>query len=1018
MKKALKTFQVWLLFAAAAVLVSIRFYYGGTYPGGGDTMGYLYKAGRVCDAFAAGELIPMYDPFWYNGAELFQYCAPLPIYLLALCKVLAGGDAFYGYLVFAGIVFFVGACGWFWCGERRGRQGLGLFLGMLWFFMPTNLYAFFLEGNLGKTVCIALLPLLFGHLHSFLMQKRWESLPWTIFCFFLMFLSDVGFTLLIGITVGVWMIFYVLLYHHLSKPIQILSGMALAFAMTGIWSYGFIRHNGTAVMSAAEMQQFFQPGLLSLNPLNRMAEGGMQTVYFGAAAFLLALFGIVFSYRESVMGFLTAVILFLCSVTAMYPVMMQLPGREYLLMLSYAPLAVFLILFSFLLWDRMRRPFVIFFSMLLLVDALPSVGHVLGDGSGKIIERRMEEFEEETLLREAKEITGQRLALLDHDALSSMADFLVAGYDHPVKTSMGADPDEAATADNIRQLMEAMENDSYRYLFDRCLELGNDTVLACVSQFGDGVNGIEDMDAAAAQVGYRLIDSRGDYRLYHMETPDTFGVISDYRVIGIGDAIRAAARDFPAMEETISTDLNDYTFEELSKYDLVYLAGFTYTDKEQAEKLVQRLGENGTRVVIAADGIPIDMHTGIQSFLGIGCYNIRFRNGYPLLYTEDGVLDCDLFPDGHADWKTVYVNGLDQCLGYFDDIGERLEFFGTVKNDNIYVIGLNLTYHYGLTGDKAVEKLLARAMAVDAGQLPERKIVPLEIRYQGDRIEIVSEYDQVNTCLAYHDNMQSTQAFEQKNNLLHVNRGSTTINLTWADIPERCGMSLAGFVLTVVFLCITRLWRRRNAVSHIEFHLARQPVIGQECDAELVMGEDDRYRYESVGWYDASGVKLPPSTRMKAGEYCLKIQLSARKQESFTGDVEVLVDGKQADKTELNRKNTILVIYKMYDLQESVSFLVQPADCTEGEGEVTRVTWKLSQSASVGYLQRKEGDDWRICGVLDREAQTELSYTFSGKQEQGIYRLLYIMNNGQTVNSREFQVKCKEDLGNGDVIGE
>lgn len=1018
MKKELKTFHAWLLFAAAAVLLSIRFYYGGTYPGDGDTMGYLYKASRVCEAFASGELIPMYDPFWYNGAELFQYCAPLPIYLLSLCMILAGGDAFYGYLVFAGVVFFVGACGWFWCGERQERQWLGLFLGLLWFFMPTNLYVFFVEGNLGKTVCIAILPLLIGHIYGFLLQERWSGLPWAIFCFFLMFLCDVEFTIMTGIAVGIWMLFYVLLYRHLGRPIQIVAGMALAFAMTGIWSYGFVMHNETASMSTAQIQEFFQPGLLSLNPLHRMTEGGMQTVYFGAAAFALALFGMVFGYRKSIMGFVTSILLFLGSLTSMCPVVMRLPGSEYLMMLCYAPLAVSLILFSFLLWDRMRRPFVVFFCLLLFADALPSAVFVLGDGGGKIVEQRLEEFEEETLLLEAKKITVQRLALLDHDALSSVADFLAAGYHNPVKTSMGADPDEAATAENIRQLMEAMENDSYLYLFDRCLELGNDTVLVCVSQLGDGANGIEDMDAAAAQVGYHLIDSRGDYRLYHMKTPDSFGVISDYRVIGIGNAIRDAARSFPAMEETTSTDLNDYTFEELAKYDLVYLAGFTYTDKEQAEQMVQRLGENGTRVVIAADGIPIDMHTGVQSFLGVGCYNIRFRNGYPLLYTADGVLDCDLFPDGYADWKTVYVNGLDRCLGYFDDIGERLEFFGTVKNDNIYVIGLNLTYHYGLTGDRAVGKLLGRAMSVDAGRLPERKIVPVEIRYQGNRIQIESEYDRVNVCLAYHDNMQSEQVFKQKNNLIYVNHGNTTISLTWTDIWERCIMSLAGIVLTALFLGLSRLWSRRNAVSHIGISLTEQPEIGRECDAKLVLDVDDRCQVENMEWYAASGEKLPPSARMEAGEYCLKVQLSAGKRETFSKDIEVLVDGKPADKTEINRKNTVIDVYKMYYLQEPVSFLVQPADCVVDKGEEVRVAWKLSQPASVGYLQKKEENDWRICGVLDREAQTELAYSFSDAKEQGTYRLLYIMKNGKTVSSREFQVKWKENLGNGDAADE
>ena len=50
---------------------------------------------------------------------------------------------------------------------------------------------------------------------------------------------------------------------------------------------------------------------------------------------------------------------------------------------------------------------------------------------------------------------------------------------------------------------------------------------------------------------------------------------------------------FPAVEETDSYNLDDYTFEQLSQYKEIFLDGFTYNDKEAAEELIIRLSEQG-----------------------------------------------------------------------------------------------------------------------------------------------------------------------------------------------------------------------------------------------------------------------------------------------------------------------------------------------------------------------------------------------------------------------------------------
>ena len=178
---------------------------------------------------------------------------------------------------------------------------------------------------------------------------------------------------------------------------------------------------------------------------------------------------------------------------------------------------------------------------------------------------------------------------------------------------------------------------------------------------------------------------------------------------------------FPAVETADSPNLNDYTYEELAEYKEVFLNGFTYDDKETAEDIVLRLSRAGVKVIIYADGIPQDKRTHSQNFLGVTCSSITFHNGYPDMDTRIGTIYPDMFPQGHTTWNTVYLDGLDTVWGTFYDNGLNLDFYGTVKNDNIIMTGLNLTYFYSLTDDVSVGQLLSNMSGISSEELPDRK---------------------------------------------------------------------------------------------------------------------------------------------------------------------------------------------------------------------------------------------------------------------------------------------------------
>lgn len=807
MKKKLWILAMVLLYAVIAAGIAWMIHMGGRYPAGTDTMCHVYKGDLLYHSIREGNWYPLYDGFWYNGVQVLRYCSPLSVYVLAFCQVLAGGDIIIGYLFFVALSFFCGALVWLYIGVKKERPWLGAFFGILWFFMPNNLYALFVEGNLPRSLSMVLLPLLFYFVYEYLQKERWQEMGKIIAVFTVIALCHAGYAGMILLAMLVFLLVYRLIYRKKGKCLIVIAGLILPFLLIGVWFFASLRGGNTAAESYRVMQSSFQEAIISLNPFRRLVVGHVE-FYFGLAAFLLTVFGGICSKKKSIVGFLSAFLIFLCTTTTMCAVLEKLPGGEYLWMLRFISIALCMILYSFLLWDSLRRWIVVLCVALLVMDTMPSLYLVYSGDSKTIASQWMEETAQDSLIRRAQEITTQRAVLLDGGTLGAMAQYLLVDYDGTkTRSASGAGWQSAATEENIFLLNEAVEQGHYLYLFDRCLELGNDTVLIRISQMKYGESDITQMTESAGKLGYELVDSNGSFLLYHLDSvPDCFGTVCQYHGIGIGTAASLMSLSDPDIVKGDSINLNEYTYEELAGYKVVYLAGFEYDDKKKAEELVVRLSQTGVRVVVIGDGLPYHKNARTQEFLGVTCHDILFENGYPVLYTEDGEVDCGLFDKEYSDWKCVYFNGLENTKGYLYDAGRKIDFLGTVKNENICFIGLNLTFHYALTQDESAGELIHSVTGDFLRELPDRRIVPLEITYGRNRLTISSQEEDVNTALAYHDIFRSRQKLKHKNQLTYVDRGKTVITMKYPYLAEGIGMSLVGIALTVVFL----LWLRRK----------------------------------------------------------------------------------------------------------------------------------------------------------------------------------------------------------------
>lgn len=816
------------LIVSVSVMVVKIVSQNGTYPAGSDTMYHIYRGDYVYNSIKDGNWYPLYDYMWYNGVELMRYWAPLAAYFMAFCEMLAGGNMLIGYLIFVGIISVLGALSWLYIGIRMKRPVLGAFIGFIWFFMPNNLCALFVEGNLARSLSMIFLPLFIYEVSEYLKDRKVIRIPFVMISFILIALCHLGYAGMVALAVLVYCIVHMIEGYSKRAAADIVISILLSLMLIGVWLVASLNGGITSLDNSENMANFFQKIVYTLNPVDRITTDYAH-FYFGLAAAILAVGGMFFGYKKSRAGFVTAIITLICTATAMYPVLKILPGSQYLWMLRFISIALCMILYSFLKWDTLKKPLIVFFCVLLVLDIVPSIPLITGgldtisitkngvsiNTDNDSVWDRLDMQQDNTLISKAQSITKQRIALLDDSSLGSMGAFLVSDWNNAIPAAYGAGREAANTSTNIVRINRALADGNYYYVFDRCRELGNDTVLVRLSSLEKYGVSVKDMDMAAGASGYSVAGENAAYRLYHMDTYDNWGTISKYEVIGIGSGTPLISQSFPAVEETDSDNLNDYSYEQLSQYKQVILDGFTYDDKTAAEELVLRLSEAGVKVVIYADGIPQEKTTQSQEFLGVTCSDIVFKNGYPDMDTKLGVLYPDLFPKGYATWQTVYVTGLDNTWGSVMDNGLKLDFYGTVKNDNIIVCGLNLAYYYGVSADKSVGRLLSDMMDITPVQLPERTNIELKVEHDVNGITITSDYDNVNTSLSYHDIFVSDEWLGKKNNLTYVRAGVTKITFKVPYLWQGLCVSVAGLILSVAWVVVLAGFNKKHQTQEI-----------------------------------------------------------------------------------------------------------------------------------------------------------------------------------------------------------
>lgn len=798
-----------LIVVLAFVIMAVLKIYG-NYPAGSDTYCHLYRADVILHQLENGNWFPLYDPYWYNGVEIMRYWGPIPLYVLAFTEWV-GGSVFSGYLGYIGLLFILGAVGWLAFGWRLNRIHMGMFVGAIWFFLPENMKVIFYDGNMPRALINALLPFMICFVWDLLKQKK----PWNVLKLTLLFtiitLCHIGTTIML---VAVLLI-YLLIYAKVNKSFRSVGGVlacvATGMLLSGIWLAASLHGSGAGGSGSNQiMEGFFQNAFLSLNPLP--AWRGQTLFYFGLSLFLLCLLGCILGNKKTLPGFGVGLIIFFLTTNSAYDILSKLPFSSYLWMMRFVSMALAFVMAAFLLWKGLKNPVLLSLCLILLIDCIPTVRYLYtGVENTLSVEAKNEMRGDRLLFNRAKEITDQRMAVFDLSGYGAFVPYYAAGVERKVKYLFGAGWEGARTANNIVMVNTAIEEGKYEYVFDRCIELGTDTLVFVISQLHNEESDLEVLRKVGKQFGYEQVLIGEETVLFHKETPETFGVITDYPYLAIGGAADEIALLYPAFEEGISDNLSDYTYEELASYEMIYLSDFAYNSRKEAEAVLEKLADHGVKIYIDMNKVPVDPETNLQELFGVSVQSVTFRNGFPVMRYQDEDYKTAGFPEEYKEWKANYLIGLKKTAGYGDINSKKLAFCGTADNPNIVFLGYNFVYYTELSGDEAAEKLLNNILGIQTGVSPDRKIVPIAVEYQRNQIQITSTEKNVNTTLSdIPDIFASEDDYENRHHLICVNEGTTTIRIHYPYMIQGLFVTFSGLLLLTGLLIDSGRSKRRE----------------------------------------------------------------------------------------------------------------------------------------------------------------------------------------------------------------
>lgn len=768
-------------------------------PSGNDIWGHMYKGQYMYQALKKGDLYPLFDMKWYNGIQLYRYWPPLSYYVMALCLFFAGGDVISAYILLLGIVFFVGGLPFVIWGNITDRRRVGVPAGALWFFMPAIIKVSFCDGNLPQIITTAITPYVIFFLCRYVHDKSKKAAVGLFASMFFMVLGHVMVTAITGLAAFIYLFIDQLINKDWKRMFMALCYMVCGILLAGIIIVPALSGGGVAAAEqtgSTILVDYSYPLSVSLNPFYRFVINSRDVYYFGIGVILICILGAFLARGKRTAGFIFAIILVALTTTSAAVFLSKLPFSSLFWMTRFSPMMYGFFFASLMEWKTIKNRYLAVVAGILILEIIPSL--MLNDyriNAGSSTKRDV------SLLRDN---TVQRASVMDSSEYGSYPSFGVSG-DEGVAYTFGWAWQGAVTGRNIVLLNEALEQGRFLYVFDRSIELGDDAVLVQKNKLAHSEGTEEELLAAADKCGYSLVSETDTGYVFKLSANGTlsfgenFGVVSEYKDIAIGKYADEMTTLYPCFKMGDSIYIDDYDMDELAGYDTIFLSGFEYRNRANAENLVRKLGEKGVRVVIDTTHMPVTSGSKEQKFLNVLHQEIRFTNSYPELTINGQNISTGPFMYGDRKFTTGYIAYLDNPLGTFRYDTHTLTFFG--YNDdtpNVYFLGINLMYFVTSTGDDTAAGILDDILSASHDSISDRKIVPVSIEYSRNKLIIDTDSDNVNTTIAYQDIFVSDSEIREDNNLLVVDAGRTEIELHYPLFLQGLIVSILGMAAFAV----------------------------------------------------------------------------------------------------------------------------------------------------------------------------------------------------------------------------
>lgn len=688
------------------------------YPWASDTLGHVIKAEYLQAQIEMGKLYPDLFPGWYVGVQMLRYYPPLPYYLLVVLTTVIGHSiaAANWFIVLCALV---GGLAWLsyrrWIGLPAAVVG-----GTLYLFLPDNVRVALAEGNLPRVLATALLPLAVYLLLRALEEggTRWHRLGLTL-CFAAIVLCHAMMAAIYAACCALLIVLcWALRATTARRGLLVLIGIVLGVMLSGWWLLPSLT-GGITELDASAMTEALAvfPLTTYLNPTLRAADP--EIVYPGAAL-LLAAVGLLLVRRgreaTAVALSLTGLFGVLISTQGFNALFNALPLSNLFWPLRFLGIASFALLLSVLwrvrIWSRKSFALTVLIGGLIAADGLLSM---------RLIHLQPANHDVLAVTNALPTLPGWREATLDHSKLGSAASYFFTAQAGREQV-YGWAYQGARTARNVAAINEGLQRGYTSYVLDRLTLLGADDLALLHDPTLDPA-----LPGALRQAGFAVEYQGRTLTLYHRDgAPRAY--VAHWPALGIGEGAQNAAYLFPRLIIGSRTHVDDYTLDELTAYRTLFLSGFEWKNRAQAEALIEQAARAGVRVVVDLTGVPHDPLAREPYFMGVWGETIVLPQGAIRIDgPADQVYALQSFSVEFDAWQTYTPQGLDVEVLHHDYLGAQSTVLGynEIGSGRVWFIGFNIPYHAALTRDPAAVSLLADLLDLSPGERNDYQAVPL-----------------------------------------------------------------------------------------------------------------------------------------------------------------------------------------------------------------------------------------------------------------------------------------------------